>query len=534
MRKNRIVIGILLTIVILLILLCGGMLFLNHIHFFDNYLFAGGLILPRNAEYLNLRGKNITVKKYEDICDSLPNCEIDWDVPFQDTKYPEDTATISITSLSDADVVRLDYLQQLKKVDAAGCTDYEQIRQLKTRRPDVDVRYTVTIEAVEYPNDAKEISLSRLEENESALIQYLTELEVIDAQSCTDYVGLFRLQEQYPDCHVQYTVDIDGESYDTAVTEIVCEAPDVSEYTEKLVYLPKLETLQIKNPDCSAADLLAMQEKYPDIVFSWEMELVGQVAANQYAEPEQVTQVISSEDTEVELVGLTCTLEELKETLACFPNLEKVILSECEYENEDLAAFREEMRSEYKVVWTVQLGEKLTARTDDTSFMPVRERVYYFLDHEAVNLRYCEDMVCIDVGHMAIHDISFVEYMPNLKYLILAHTEVRDISSLETCKNLVFLELDWSTVRDFTPLLGCTALEDLNVGETFADLSPIMEMTWLNNLWMVNRSGAYKMVQALPDTKIVASGSATVANGWRDLPNYYAMRDELGMHYMTW
>ena len=58
----------------------------------------------------------------------------------------------------------------------------------------------------------------------------------------------------------------------------------------------------------------------------------------------------------------------------------QVFLGKCGLDNEELAALRERVRDSYKLVWTVQLGKKLTARTDDTTFMPVREHVYYFLD----------------------------------------------------------------------------------------------------------------------------------------------------------
>ena len=165
--------------------------------------------------------------------------------------------------------------------------------------------------------------------------------------------------------------------------------------------------------------------------------------------------------------------------------------------------------------------------------MPVREHVYYFLDEDAYNLRYCEDMLCVDVGHMGLTNIDFVKGMPHLQILILAHNgQLQDISPISSCKELIFLELDWSAVKDFTPLVGCTSLEDLNIGLTYPSVEPLMQMTWLKNLWMVDRGGAYQLSQALPDTKIVASADVTVGAGWRNLPNYYKMRDMLGMEYM--
>ena len=165
----------------------------------------------------------------------------------------------------------------------------------------------------------------------------------------------------------------------------------------------------------------------------------------------------------------------------------------------------------------------------------MKYHVYYLQDAEAANLRYCPEMVAVDIGHMSVSDISFVEYMPNLRYLILAHTAIRTIEPIRSCKNLVFLEVDNTGIMDFSPLLDCTSLEDLNIGKTWNDVTPLTEMTWLKNLWMIFREhSAPKMIQALPNTKVVYGGDATVACGWRDLPNYYAMRDELKMFYMTW
>jgi hypothetical protein len=143
-------------------------------------------------------------------------------------------------------------------------------------------------------------------------------------------------------------------------------------------------------------------------------------------------------------------------------------------------------------------------------------------------------MICIDLGHMVIYDISFVESMPNLQYLVLAHTTVTDIGPLATCKNLKFLELDHTGITDYAPLLGCTGLEDLNLGKTYGDEDIIAQMTWLKNLWWNGRgySLKVKMSEVLPDTHKEFNGKLTVSNGWRKLPNYYAMRDILGMEYM--
>ena len=260
----------------------------------------------------------------------------------------------------------------------------------------------------------------------------------------------------------------------------------------------------------------------------------------------------TTETVDLSMVEIT-DLSEVERKLNCLPNLEVVYFGLCgideaqwgnsrsklaasPIENEDLAAYRDRVRENYKVVWTVRLGPSIALRTDADNFMPNHFGVGQLPDNYAYNLRYCEDMISLDVGHMTLTDISFVEYMPKLKYFILAWTEVQYIEPIRSCKNLVFLELDNSCIRDISPLVDCTALEDLNLGNTFCSVEPILGMTWLKNVYMIHRGSGGLVGQALKDTRVVTStdpDAATVGYGWRRLPNYYAMRDCLHAPYMN-
>ena len=75
----------------------------------------------------------------------------------------------------------------------------------------------------------------------------------------------------------------------------------------------------------------------------------------------------------------------------------------------------------------------------------------------------------------------------------------------------------------------------MNLSATPADITPLLDMPWLNSVYLIYCRGgdAYKVSQALPDTRVCASGDASVGGGWRRLPNYYDMRDCLGMYYMN-
>ena len=88
-------------------------------------------------------------------------------------------------------------------------------------------------------------------------------------------------------------------------------------------------------------------------------------------------------------------------------------------------------------------------------------------------------------------------------------------------------------------LAGLTKLEDLNLGTTKIDnIEPLKQMTWLKHLWMpatknVNGIEKRELLNALPDTVINYQGAGSTGYGWREIPNYYAMRDLLNMSYLA-
>lgn len=487
----------------------------------DHYIMIDFKFYSKDAQSLDLRGQKISVRQYERLCRRLPGCDVVWDVPLSGGIWAEDAREITITSLTDSDVETLDYLTQLETVRAEDCTDYAQLLALQQRRPEVEVSYSVALGEETYSCKASRIELRNVTAEQIPLLDYLTELKTVIC-SGGEPETMAQLQEYCHSNGLEFGVNVGGKAILDSTKKVSAGAVTDEELI-LLQFLTGMEQLRMKKPKASAENLIQLRENRPDVAISWEQEICGEL--------------YSTEDEEIDLSEAEITdLDEVDRGMDYFPDARLVFLGKCDLDNEAIAAYRERVRERYKVVWIVEMGKKLTARTDDTTFMPTRERVYYFNDEEAYNLRYCEDMVCIDIGHMSISNIDFVEYMPNLEFLILAHTQVQYIEPISTCKKLKFLELDWSPIKDLSPLVECTALEDLNLGNTYADFEPIGTMKWLKNLWMIGCStGAkYRMTQALTETKVMVSGSATVANGWRNLDNYYEMRDLLGMEYMSW
>ena len=461
------------TVIVLIILLvaaiaAGGGVLGWKLHYQNTHVFVEGTAYEKDLTQLDLRGTGVSMDYYEQVRQALPDCQIRYDLPFQGGFYSDDTQELTITTLTDGEIAQLDYLPELKTVHAEACTDYPQLLALAQRRPECQVLYQVSIFGKDYPQDTKELSFGS-------------------------------------------------------------EKLDLSQLTEALAWLPKMETITFDQPTNPAQELIDLKNAFPQVDIRWEKDAFGKTYA--------------SDVTEIDLTDLRIeTLEPVEEAMAYYPALEKVILSNAgpderhPIDNETMAAFREKMRPSYKVVWTVQINY-LKVRTDETYFMPAKQHAVV-TNFQVQNLKYCEDMVCVDLGHMAIQDISFVEYMPHLKYFIVIDAPLMYIDSISTCKELIYLEFFWTWINDYTPLLGCTALEDLNVARTNGDIMTFKDMPWLKNLWVdgwrIKESDKQILNEALPDTFIKYCDGEMTANGWRDLPNYFAMRDYLGMPYNRW
>lgn len=507
------------------------------------YCLVSGRLYPKDAQVLDLRGEEIRPSHVDKLRAKLPDCEIRWNIPFQGGLLADDAASITVTKLSEEDVHLLDYARQLKTVQAEDCRDYDALALLRQHRPEVEVRYEVVFGQDRYRWDVETLLLNHIAEAEIPLLNYLPNLKTV-AITAQDYPmsAVAMLQGAVHERGLTFGIQMGGEI--VLDTETSLTVTGITEEELRLIpLLTNLEQVRLRNPESSSVKLEHIRAGYTEednMEFSWEVEIGGQVFDNTVTE------------ADLSMVEIT-DLAEVERKLSCLPELETVIFGLCgvddpnwgnsrsklaasSIENEEMAAYRDRVRENYKVVWTVRLGPSIALRTDADNFMPNHFGVGQLPDSYAYNLRYCEDMVCLDVGHMTLTDISFVEYMPNLKYLILAWTEVQYIEPIRSCKNLVFLELDWSCIRDISPLVDCTALEDLNLGSTYCDITPLKEMTWLKNVYMIRRHSAGVVGQALPDTRVVTSSdpdAATVGYGWRRLPNYYAMRDCLNAPYMN-
>ena len=440
------------------------------------------------------------------------------------------TATIGIYGSYRLSHVKIDgeiYDRNATHLDMRGEEITEaQYLELRNALPNTKVLWNVPFQGGYYPEDTKELVITELSDGDMLMLDYFPELQHIDATECRDYKTIHTLMERLPQCQVDFYIHMGEEKLDENAQELTLTPGQVTaqELQDAIPFLPQLKSLHFDNPDISAAELFALQEQYPDMAITWEKPILGQTY------PDDLEELDLSEIP-------VANLQEVEDAVSYYPNLKKVVMVRCGVDNEEMAAFRERSRDKFQVIWGVQVGEAYL-RTDQQGFVPSNrnERVR---NEDTENLKYCEGLIAVDFGHISVSELSWVSGTPHLKYLILGDGDVRndDLLPLTQLKELIYLEIFMTPVTDISPLVELTSLQDLNLSRSYVDVEPLGRMPWLKNLWLQNNklSTAEKeyLTENLPNTHIEWSNYKTChGKGWRQLPNYYAMRDALGMWYM--
>lgn len=437
--------------------------------------FSGGEALPPEEllqypqlEMLNLRDTGLTVQAYEEYARLLPNCRIEWSVPFQGQYLPQDTAELTVSALSAEDVSVLQYFPELKKLDARGCQDPE-----------------------------------------------------IPAQ----------IQREYPDCLVLYQVPIGERTVDSDTETLTLSEEELDDAARVIGCLTKLRSVTITGDKLEMEAVEPLRNACPDVQFHWNFTLCGVS--------------VSSDAQEVDLSGISMeSVDAVENSLPLFNDLKKVIMCDCGISSQEMDALWKR-HPEIRFVWNISLGHA-SVRTDITALIPFK---YGYTgnpdkpgddlrDKDCTELKYLVDLVCLDLGHMSVRDLSFLNHMPNMEYLMLCDNGIKDITPVGGLKKLKYLEIFNNSIADISVLAGCTALEDLNATyNPLADVTVLQELPNLQNLWL---SGALMtqeqtawLEEVFADINLVLYSGRSTGAGWRELPNYYNQRDLLDMWYMT-
>lgn len=235
-----------------------------------------------------------------------------------------------------------------------------------------------------------------------------------------------------------------------------------------------------------------------------------------------------------DLAGLGVDLYEL---FGMLPNLARADICKTGFTNADYAALQDtfpDIRMIWEIVW-----HHWTFRTDVVAFSTMKTcaQTFFLYDEDAQYLRYCTDLVALDLGHNRVHDWSFLQYMPNLKILIAVDNQVEDLSWIQYTPKLEYLEFFVGYVTDLSFLQYTPNLKDLNISyNRVSDATYLYNLPNLERLWMEHTRIPYsefqKLKEAYPNAQIVRNGEGSIDQGWRTHERYYAMRDMFKNNYV--
>ncbi len=226
-------------------------------------------------------------------------------------------------------------------------------------------------------------------------------------------------------------------------------------------------------------------------------------------------------------------LPALQALLSCMQNLREVIMTDARYEVEDMEALLSAF-PEVTFRWTVRHnGMTFLPGATAYSTLKGRQEPRYTAEDMAPLLRWCPDLLALDVGHNNVSDLSFLQAWPGLRRLIVIDSKVpvTDISPLSELKDLEYVELFMQNITDLTPLSGHTRLLDLNLCHNdITDLTPLWSCTSLERLWIsYNPNLPQEQIDALkehlPNCRVETEEWSSTGAGWREHPRYFVMYD---------
>ena len=273
----------------------GGVRLVNR-----NYLFWNGTLLARDAhsltltgrpmknldrllelmelERLDLRGTGLTVEQYEWLRQQMPRCAVQWDVPVGDAFYSRDTESITVHSLSEADIHALQYLPKLKNIDASGWTDYPRILEFTKNYPQYRLRCQVELAGEQWESDQPALMLRNADARElEERLPLFSRLEsVLLTGQLPPLPELRALQEAFPEVFFLWKMDAFGQELETDMTALnLAGLPldNARELGELLAYFPGLEVVELSGTDIPRQELLELARSYPDIQFLFDIPI---------------------------------------------------------------------------------------------------------------------------------------------------------------------------------------------------------------------------------------------------------------------
>ena len=233
------------------------------------------------------------------------------------------------------------------------------------------------------------------------------------------------------------------------------------------------------------------------------------------------------------LSGMNLNPYNIDELFSRMPNLKYVEMIGCGLSNDAYAQLQDNHPG-IRMIWEIRYATRVL-RTDAVGWSTFRgmhgPMDLPMTDADTKYLKYCRDLICVDLGHNYIRDISFVQYMPNLQiFIAVDNGGLWDLSVLKYCPKLRYIEIFVNRVSDLSVFRYLHQLEDVNISyNPIRSNEYLKDLPHLQKLWLEATAIPGDQVQELrelyPGVPIVNVGSGSVDQGWRSGSHYIGMRD---------
>ena len=485
------------------------------------------------ADVADARGAALSCEEYDEAAARSGFKQIRWSVPIGSERYDSFSEILTLSSLPADEIGRLAYFPYLSVVDARGCEDYAALAAAAAEREDIRFLWTVPSSSGAIDGNAETLDAAGLGAEElEALLPLLPRLKTVDLRaSALDAAETDAFAAAHEGLETVFTVPLWGTEIPGDTEELRLDANasgDAGELAAALGRLKRLKKLDLRDCDFTPRQLARVLSVCEGVETDYVIRLCGKI--------------FTADCTEMDLSGVEIDdVSEVEAAAALMPKLKKVVMCDCGIPDAEMDAL--DLRHEdIRFVWTVYFS--IYALRTDATFFCAADVPYLnydapvLYDYQLYPVRYCRDMIALDLGHMWIEDLSFLYNMPKLQYLILVGGHFHDITPIGSLQDLKYLEIFQTNPADISPLLNCKKLEQLNMCYCSGfDISPLKEMKQLKRLWYAGL-GPYRgweLQEALPDTQVYCpfnDPDGSTGGGWREDEAYYEMRDVFAMYYL--
>ena len=517
----------------------------------SNTMKIAGEEIPIDQQSFDLRHLEMTTAEHDALAERAPESDILWNVPIGALRVESDTIELTLPSLSSDEVAALAYLPMLKSVTITSDQDFNAIQQAISAYPLCEFTWETTVSGVAVSSTDQSLDLSGmlvdLNELNTALAK-LPNLKTLNLyDSCVRIEDIAAIRENYPSLSVKGGINLFGNAmdFDATTADLSGTTLDLASLTHALEQLPNLKEVALTGCALTDDEKRELVASFPDLFFLWEVELPIGIS-------------VSSDITELDLRGYK--IEDtvaLAEQLKLLQKLTFLDMSYCGPSNEQMAALQEALPN-VKVVWMLHFVY-WELRTDVKAFsMGWRSRTRFpdgkgwytnvgqsftykkINDQTIQELKYCKDLIALDMGHSDVYDLTTIGTLINLEYLVIALQDVRDISPLVNLQKLKYLEAFYNELDDddLTIFLEMKSLRYLNVGgNNIHSIEILKQLTWLDRLWVnlafLDEDQVKELKAELPNTEVHAfPWKDPGGDGWPfDNPGYTEMRNLFGFSY---